>query len=140
MTTAIDTNVLVALWDTDTQLNNAAQKALDAAQARGALVISGPIYAELLALPGRTEKMLDEFVGATGIFVEWQLSEQICRTAGKAFQQYVQRRSKNKGEMPRRIFADLLIGAHAAVHHYELLTLDRRLYNLAFPKLKIVRL
>jgi predicted nucleic acid-binding protein len=140
MTTAIDTNVLVALWDTEPQLNRAAQKALDSAQARGALVITGAVYAELLALPGRTEKMLDEFVGTTGILVEWQLSEQICRTAGRAFQEYVQRRSKNKDEMPRRILADFIIGAHAAVHHYELLTLDRRLYRTAFPKLKIVQL
>jgi hypothetical protein len=29
MTTAIDTNVLVALWDVDPELNAAAQKALD---------------------------------------------------------------------------------------------------------------
>ena len=138
MTTAIDTNILVALWDTDPQLNSAVQKALDSAQARGALVITGAVYAELLALPGRTQKMLDEFFGATGILVEWQLSEQIWRTAGRAFQEYARRRSKKKAEMPRRILADFLIGAHAAVHHYPLLTLDRRLYRAAFPKLKIV--
>jgi len=140
MTTAIDTNILVALWDTDPQLNSAVQKALDSAQARGALVITGAVYAELLALPGRTEKMLDEFFGATGILVEWQLSEQIWRTAGRAFQEYARRRRKKKAEMPRRILADFLIGAHAAVHHYPLLTLDRRLYRAAFPKLKIVEL
>ncbi|HUZ96328.1 MAG TPA: type II toxin-antitoxin system VapC family toxin, partial [Edaphobacter sp.] len=138
MTTAIDTNVLVALWDTDPQLNSAVHKALDSAQARGALVITGAVYAKLLALPGRTEKMLDEFFGATGILVEWQLSEQIWRTAGRAFQEYARRHSKKKAEMPRRILADFLIGAHAAVHHYPLLTLDRRLYRAAFPKLKIV--
>lgn len=138
MTTAIDTNILVALWDTDPQLNSAVHKALDSAQARGALVITGAVYAELLALPGRTEKMLDEFFGSTGILVEWQLSEQIWRTAGRAFQEYARRRSKKKAEMPRRILADFLIGAHAAVHHYPLLTLDRRLYRAAFPKLKIV--
>ena len=138
MTAAIDTNILVALWDTDPQLNSAVHKALDSAQARGALVITGAVYAELLALPGRTEKMLDEFFGSTGILVEWQLSEQIWRTAGRAFQEYARRRSKKKAEMPRRILADFLIGAHAAVHHYPLLTLDRRLYRAAFPKLKIV--
>ena len=140
MTTAIDTNILVALWDTDPQLNSAVQKALDSAQARGALVITGAVYAELLALPGRTEKLLDEFFGATGILVEWQLSEHIWRTAGSAFQEYARRRRKNKTEMPRRILADFLIGAHAAVHHYPLLTLDRRLYRAAFSKLKIVEL
>ena len=34
MTTIVDTNVVIALWDTDPQLNVAAQKALDALQAR----------------------------------------------------------------------------------------------------------
>lgn len=138
MTTAIDTNILIALWDTDPRLNTAVQKALDAAQARGALVIAGAVCAELLALPGRTEKMLDEFFGATGIRVEWQSSEQVWRAAGSAFQDYVKRRSTKKTELPRRILADFLIGAHAAIHSYRLLTLDQRLYRAAFPKLEIV--
>jgi predicted nucleic acid-binding protein len=46
MTTAIDTNVLIALWDIDQQLNSAVQRALDHAQARVALVVSRAIYAE----------------------------------------------------------------------------------------------
>jgi predicted nucleic acid-binding protein len=40
MTTAIDTNVIVALWDRDTRLNSAAQSALDAALGRGGLIIA----------------------------------------------------------------------------------------------------
>lgn len=51
MTTAIDTNVIVALWDRDPSLNFSAQSALDAALARGTLVISSPVFAELLASP-----------------------------------------------------------------------------------------
>ena len=61
MISAIDTNVLIALWDRDDTLNSAAQAALDAAFARGKLVISGAVYAELLAFPQRTENFLDEF-------------------------------------------------------------------------------
>ena len=72
MTTIVDTNVVIALWDTDPQLNAAAQQALDALQAQGALVITGAIYAELLALPGRTEPMLDEFLSVTGMRADWQ--------------------------------------------------------------------
>ncbi|MGH9772033.1 MAG: type II toxin-antitoxin system VapC family toxin [Candidatus Acidiferrales bacterium] len=138
MTTAIDTNVLVALWDTDARLNTAAQKALDSAQERGTLVISGAVYAELLALPGRTETMLDEFVDVTAIRVDWEASEGIWRTAGKAFQGYVDRRNRKKEELPRRILADFFIGAHASLHRFRLMTLDRRLYRAAFPKLEIV--
>ncbi len=51
MTTAIDTNVLVALWDKDDALNSAAQTALDAAFAQGKMVINGAVFAELLAFP-----------------------------------------------------------------------------------------
>jgi predicted nucleic acid-binding protein len=137
MTTAIDTNVLIALWDIDQQLNSAVQRALDHAQARGALVVSGAVYAELLALPGRTEKMLDEFFKTTGIRVEWESTEQVWRAAGRAFQAYVARRSTKKTDMPRRILADFFIGAHASIHRYRLLTLDQRLYKAAFPKLEI---
>lgn len=138
MTTAIDTNVLVALWDTDTRLNTAAQMALDSALERGALVVSGAVYAELLALPGRTEDMLDEFVGTAAIHVDWESHERIWHAAGKAFQSYVDRRSREKANLPRRILADFFIGAHALAHRYRLLTLDQRLYRAAFPKLEIV--
>jgi predicted nucleic acid-binding protein len=137
MTTLVDTNILIALWDTDPQLNSAAQKALDSSQAHGALVITGTVYAELLALPGRTEAMLDEFLAVTGIRVDWQSSEEIWRAAGSAFQGYALRRSAKKTELPRRILADFLIGAHASVCRYRLLTLDQRLYRAAFPDLEV---
>lgn len=138
MTVAIDTNVLVALWDTDLQLNTAAQKALDSAQERGTLVVSGGVYAELLALPERAENMLDEFFDVTAIHVDWESSEQVWRAAGRAFQSYVNRRNRKKKELPRRILADFFIGAHAFVHGYRLMTLDQRLYRAAFPELEIV--
>jgi hypothetical protein len=40
MTTAIDTNVLVALWDKDDALNSVAQAALDAAFAQGKILLT----------------------------------------------------------------------------------------------------
>ena len=104
---------------------------------QGALVITGAIYAELLALPGRTEAMLDQFLAVTGIRIDWQSSEEIWRVAGRAFQGYASRRSAKKTELPRRILADFLIGAHASVHRCRLLTLDQRLYRAAFPDLEV---
>ena len=61
MITAVDTNVLVALWDRDDALNSTAQAALDASFARGKLVISGAVFAELLALPRRQKRLLKNF-------------------------------------------------------------------------------
>jgi predicted nucleic acid-binding protein len=138
MISAIDTNVLVALWDRDDTLNLAAQVALDAAFARGTLVISGAVFAELLAFPGRTESFLNQFLQDTGIVVDWSMDESIWRAAGKSFRKYATRRRRQKAGQPRRILADFLIGAHALENGYSLLTLDDGIYRAAFPKLHIV--
>jgi len=137
MTTAIDTNVIIALWDRDPILSSAAQTALEAGFHRGRLVISAPAFAELLAAPGRTEPFVDAFLEDTVIAIEWDLDERVWRTAGRAFQRYAQRRRKQRDSGTRRILADFMIGAHAETRGYRLLTLDERVYQAAFPKLVI---
>lgn len=138
MTTAIDTNILVALWNEDDTLNTLARSALDAALGRGSLVIAAPVFAELLAAPSRNEGFLDSFCRETGISVDWNLDEAVWRAAGKAFQHFVARRRKHRDSGPRRILADFLIGAHALQNGFCLLTLDNRIYGAAFPRLAIV--
>ena len=137
MTTAIDTNVVVALWDKDPTLSLAAQTALEAAFNRGNLVVSAPVFAELIAAPGRTETFVTSFLEETGIAIDWDLGEAVWRSAGRAFQGYAERRRKQRDPGGRRILADLLIGAHAQTRSYRLLTLDERLYKVAFPSLTI---
>ena len=83
MTTAIDTNVIVALWDRDPGLSSAAQSALDAALGRGTLVTTATVFAELMAAPGRSESFLDSFFRETGINIDWALEESVWRTAGE---------------------------------------------------------
>src|SRR5437763_12247049 len=138
MTTAIDTNVIVALWDRDPAVSSAAQKALDAALAHGSLVLSAPVFAELMAAPGRTETFLDKFCSDTGLAVEFDLDEGIWRVAGRAFNAYAARRRKQRDSGPRRILADFLIGAHAFQRDYRLLTLDDHLYRAAFSTLIVI--
>ena len=138
MITAIDTNVLVALWDRSDALNSAAQAALDSAQDSGKLVISGVVFAELLGFPRRTELFIEKFLIDTGISVEWLLSESTWRATGRAFQAYSMRRRRHGLSGARRLIADFVIGAHAAQKGYRLLTLDERTYRVAFPKLVIV--
>jgi predicted nucleic acid-binding protein len=135
MTTAIDTNVVVALWDKDPALSLAAQTALEAAFHRGSLVVSAPVFAELIAAPGRSETFVSSFFEETGIAVDWDLGEAVWRSAGRAFQAYPERRRKHRDAGGRRILADFLIGAHAQARGYRLLTLDERLYKAAFPTL-----
>jgi predicted nucleic acid-binding protein len=105
---------------------------------QGPLVVSGPVYAELLGLPSRTQAILDEFFTVGGIQVDWRFEEAIWRAAGSGFQVYVRRRMAMDGQVPRRILTDFLIGAHALVRGFTLLTFDQRLYAAAFPELNIL--
>jgi predicted nucleic acid-binding protein len=137
MTTAIDTNVVIALWGKDTNLSSAAQTALEAAFNRGNLVVAAPVFAELIAAPGRTERFVNSFLDDTAVAIDWDLDEPIWRSAGRAFQSYAERRRKQRDPGARRILADFLIGAHAHARGFRLLTLDEGLYRAAFPTLTI---
>ena len=137
MTTAIDTNVVIALWDKDPTVHLAARNALEAAFRRGSLIVAAPVFAELIAAPGRTEVFVETFLEDTGIAVDWDLGELAWRAAGRAFQSYAEQRRGQRDFGARRILADFLIGAHALTRGYRLLTLDERLYRAAFPELVI---
>lgn len=135
--TAIDSNVLIGLWNPDDAFNHEAQRALDLAAERGQLVMAAPVFVELRAMPDRDEASIEAFLKRTGITVDWKLEERIWREAARANHEYVARRRKNF-KLPRRIAADFVIGAHAAVRGYPLLTFDRRTFRSAFPNLALV--
>ncbi len=137
MTTALDTNVVVAFWGPDSSLSLTVQTALEAAFNNGNLTVAAPVFAELVAGPGRSENFVNGFFEDSGIAIDWELGEGIWRSAGRAFRGYAERRRKHRDLGTRRILADFLIGAHAAAHGYRLLTMDERIYRAAFPTLKI---
>jgi predicted nucleic acid-binding protein len=137
MTTAIDTNAIIGLWHDDPTLSQAVETALDAAFHRGGLIVAAPVFAELIAAPGRSEAFVSRFLEENGIAIDWNLDEAIWRSAGRAFRAYAERRRKQRDHGARRILADFLIGAHASIRGYRLLSLDERLYRAAFPTLKL---
>ncbi|HQZ98465.1 MAG TPA: type II toxin-antitoxin system VapC family toxin [Pyrinomonadaceae bacterium] len=138
MITAIDTNVLIALWDEDDALNIPARNALDAAYDAGRLVVSGMVFAELLSGPRRTEEVIEGFLAEAAIAIDWEIDEPIWRNAAKAYQGYSKRRKRQNQKEPRRLLTDFLIGAHAYERKYALLTLDARIFKIAFPRLKVI--
>ncbi len=139
MITAIDTNIIVGLWDAEEISYSVALEMLEGASSRGGVVICGVVFGELLACPGRSEEFVDQFLHDTEISVDWTTNETIWKTAGRAFSAYADRRRKKRSEGPRRILADFVIGAHALENGYSLLTLDDGIYRAAFPTLKILR-
>ena len=138
MTTSVDTNIFVALWDPADSLNSTAQTQLDDALQNGGLVISGLVYAELLSAPGRDERTIERFILETGIAVDWIVDERIWREAGRAYRKYAASRRKQQKSARRRILTDFVIGAHAMARRHRLLTLDKGIYHAAFPSLEVI--
>jgi predicted nucleic acid-binding protein len=138
MTISIDTNVIAALWSRDHSLNAAAMQVLGSINARERFVVSGTVYSELMAGPLRDEAALDSFFADTGIEIDWTMDERTWREAGRAYRSYVKRRKVSGGGDSRRMLPDFLIGAHALVRGYSVLTFDGDDFATAFPALRLI--
>ncbi len=137
MRTALDTNVLSALWSSEPLASKIAAQ-LAEAHAQGGLVVSAPVYIELLAHPSASQRFVDEFLADTGITVEFGLDETVWREAGKRFAAYAHRRRRSQGGSPKRLLVDFVIAAHALLHADRLMTLDSSRYARDFSKLRLV--
>jgi predicted nucleic acid-binding protein len=139
MRTAVDTNILSALWSKEPAATGVA-RLLGEAKQFGAVIISGVVYAELLAYPKATEAFVNEFCDETGITIDFLLNRESWIDAGRRFSKYANRRRKAIGEAPRRLLADFLIGSHAMHQADRLMTLDPARYKLDFAGLPLVTL
>ena len=137
MTTAVDSNILSALWSAEPSAPRVKRQLIEA-RAQGSIVLCGPVYVELAAHPlvslGRVDRLLEE----ADILVEFDLAEPIWRKAAERFAAYADRRRRSGGTSPKRLLADFLIAAHALVCADRLLTLDATRYQQDFPELRLV--
>jgi predicted nucleic acid-binding protein len=136
MRTALDTNVVSAVWSNESSAT-AIAKWLGSARHDGAVLISGIVYCELLAYPNATEAYVNTFCAETGITIDLQLQDAAWIEAGRRFANYAGRRRKSKAESPKRLVADFLIGAHALIQADRLMTLDPTRYQQDFPELHL---
>ena len=136
MRTALDTNIVSALWSSEPLASRIAAD-LSEAHARGGLVICAPVYAELLAHPSATQSFVDDFLQDTGIAVDFDLDESVWRRSAKGFADYAKRRRHSGGGSPKRLLADFIVAAHALVRADRLMTLDPTRYQRDFPELSI---
>ena len=136
MRSAIDTNIVSALWSSEAKAV-VVKSLLDNAADLGGLVICPVVYAELRGHPRATASYVDRFLDETGILVEWTLDRAIWQLAAERYEKYAIRKRKQKSGEPKRLIADFIVGAHALLRADVLLTLDPRPYCRDFPELSL---
>lgn len=155
MTTAVDTNVLLAILYED-EHTDTSEAALRRAYREGKVVIAPVVYAELAA-DGHfdTESDLNRFLEDFSIEVVTPSREALFR-AGEQFRRYTERRPEGlqcpecgtkrtvnctecgTGLAPRQhIAADFVVGGHAAADADALLSFDDAFYESYFPSLTV---
>lgn len=137
MLSAVDTNVISALWSREPAAAGM-KELLFSARQEGGLVVCAPVYAELLAYPGATKDFVDSFLEDTQIEVQVDLSLEVWARAGEAFSAYAERRRKDRAGQPKRLLVDFVVGAHALLTADRLLTLDASRYRTAYPELRLM--
>lgn len=155
MTTAVDTNALLALLYED-DYTDTSEATLRRAYREGRVVVTPIVYAELAA-DGHfdTTADLDRFLEDFSIQLE-EPSRDALFEAGETFQRYTDRRPDalqcpscgakqtarceecGEGISPRQhIAADFLIGGHATVDADSLVSFDDGFYDTYFPSLTV---
>lgn len=155
MTTAVDTNVLLAILYEDNH-TDASEAELRHAYQEGKVVITSIVYAELAA-DGHfdTGSNLNQFLEDFSIQVV-EPSQEALFKAGEQFQRYTERRpnglqcpscgTKQSGTCdecgekltPRQhIAADFIIGGHAIVDADALVSFDSGFYETYFSSLSV---
>ncbi len=129
--TLIDSNVLIDLFDDESEWQGWSDAMIHAAAGRGDVIINPLIFAEVSAgfdTFEDTDALLTE-----RFFKREPLPWEAAFIAGRAFWLYRQRGGSRSSPL-----RDFYIGAHAAVAGHTLLTRDARRYHHYFPKLRII--
>ncbi|MGD9905228.1 MAG: type II toxin-antitoxin system VapC family toxin [Vicinamibacterales bacterium] len=129
--TLVDSNVLIDLFDEDSEWREWSDAMLTRAATRGALVINPIVFAEVAAGFDRLEDV-DAALPESYVRRE-PLPREAAFLAGRAFVQYRRRGGTMSAPLP-----DFYIGAHAAVAGHTLLTRDARRYRHYFPRLRVI--
>jgi predicted nucleic acid-binding protein len=131
ISTLVDSNVLIDVLGPSGTMTEWSSSALTACNGDGPLVINAVVWSELAPL-ALTEPSLESASAMLG-FDRESLPWSAAFLAGRAHSQY-----RRQGGTRERTLPDFLIGAHAAVAGYRLLTRDPARYRSYFPDLDIV--
>lgn len=131
MATLVDTNVLVDVAVRDPEWLGWSRSALAKAERDGPLVINSVIFAEFSvryqSLDEVENLLPPEHFAREGI--PWSAAF----AAGAAFRRY-----RRSGGGRDRVLPDFLIGAHAVIRDYAILTRDPKGYRSYFPTVTLI--
>jgi len=131
MSVLVDSNVLLDIFTEDEKWFGWSSAAFAQAASASPLIINPIIYAEVSVRLSHIEE-LDELLPPDR-FVRMQIPFASAFLAGKTFARYRRRGGLRSAPLP-----DFLIGAHAAVANFPLLTRDSRRYRTYFPNLVLI--
>lgn len=131
ISTLIDSNVIIDVLTGDARWRDWSMRAVAEARSEGRTVINPLIYAEV-AVAFQTEDETEAGLPAT-LYDREGLPWDAAFVAGHAHLMY-----RRRGGLRERTLPDFLIGAHASVKGYRLLTRDARRYRAYFPDLHIL--
>ena len=130
VTTLVDSNVIIDVVSEDGDWMEWSASMLSRAAEAGRLVINPIVYAEVSCAYDRIEDLDDAL--PPEYFVREPLPWPAGFLAAKAFLAYRKRGGARRSPLP-----DFLIGAHAALNGYTLLTRDASRYRSYFPRLRV---
>jgi len=127
----IDSNVLLDLMTEDSEWYAWSAAALARVADDSRVIINAVIYAEVSVRYSRIEELEDALPKA--MIEREAIPYEAGFLAGKAYLAYRRRGGDKRSPLP-----DFLIGAHAAVAGYRLLTRDVARYRTYFPRLELI--
>jgi predicted nucleic acid-binding protein len=127
----VDSNVLIDVATLDPSWSDWSFARLDEASDTGPLVINPIIYGEV-SVSFSSIAEVDARL-PPNIFRREDIPFEAAFLAGKAFATYRKRGGDRTSLLP-----DFLIGAHAAVRGYSVLTRDSRRYATYFPRVRLI--
>lgn len=131
MITAVDTTVLIDVFEPDPAFGPRSREALRAAISEGSLISCEMVWAEVVAtFPSATEA--EHALKRLGIEFS-PIGAAAAVAAGVSWRSY-----RDSGGPRTRLIADFLVGAHAKLQAERLLTRDRGFYRTYFKQLRIL--
>ncbi|MEA2771790.1 MAG: hypothetical protein QOD93_4752 [Acetobacteraceae bacterium] len=127
----VDSNVLLDLMSEDAAWFTWSASAIERAAEEFRLVINAVIYGEVSVRYSKIEDL--DAALPKSMFDREPIPYEAAFLAGKSFLTYRQRGGVKRSPLP-----DFMIGAHAAVAGYQLLTRDAGRYRTYFPRLRLI--